>query len=272
MNNQSYNLCILILFLTYTFSFSCYSQEIILKGSIKDSNKKAIAYASIGIENKGIGCISNDKGMFSLSVPDSLLNNELTVSHLGYRKHMQKIRNLVSSKEIEILLEDSAIHIPEVSVSPNKIKWIKSKRIRIPGGSLKIDSLGEEIGVLTNIKSATVIEQIKIPILKCTYDSVKVRINIYQLNRESNATPLFTTPIYKTIPRNQATTTITITPTDRPFIPQGQIAITLEMLEIHGNGELLFPVYSAHSVYKKIVLDRFEEIPFSMKLAFSIRL
>ena len=103
MNNQSYNLCILILFLTYTFSFSCYSQEIILKGSIKDSNKKAIAYASIGIENKGIGCISNDKGMFSLSVPDSLLNNELTVSHLGYRKHMQKIRNLVSSKEIEIL-------------------------------------------------------------------------------------------------------------------------------------------------------------------------
>ena len=42
MNNQSYNLCILILFLTYTFSFSCYSQEIILKGSIKDSNKKAI--------------------------------------------------------------------------------------------------------------------------------------------------------------------------------------------------------------------------------------
>ena len=197
MNNQSYNLCILILFLTYTFSFSCYSQEIILKGSIKDSNKKAIAYASIGIENKGI---------------------------------------------------------------------------RIPGGSLKIDSLGEEIGVLTNIKSATVIEQIKIPILKCTYDSVKVRINIYQLNRESNATPLFTTPIYKTIPRNQATTTITITPTDRPFIPQGQIAITLEMLEIHGNGELLFPVYSAHSVYKKIVLDRFEEILFSMKLAFSIRL
>ena len=62
---------------------------------------------------------------------------------------------------------------------------------------MRIDSLGEEIGVLTNIKSATVIEQIKIPILKCTYDSVKVRINIYQLNRESNATPLFTTPIYK---------------------------------------------------------------------------
>ena len=168
-------------------------------------------------------------------------------------------------------MKDNAIHIPEVSVSPNKIKWIKSKGIRIPGGTLKIDSLGEEIGIFANIKSATVIEQIKIPILTCTYDSIKVRINIYRLNREFNTTPLFTTPIYKTIPRNQATTTITITPTDRPFIPQGQIAITLEMLEIHGNGELLFPVYSAHSLYKKIVLDRFEKIPFSMKLAFSIR-
>lgn len=73
---------------------------------------------------------------------------------------------------------------------------------------------------------------------------------------------LYIRPLLRTLKK----TTITIHPENITYMPTGKIGITMEMIEIYGTGELLFPLYSAHSLYKKIVLNRFEKIPFCMGL------
>lgn len=244
---------------------NCNCQTFSIKGYTRNVQGAPIPYASIGIENNNVGCISDKEGYFQLHIPDSLKNNQLTLSHLSYKKCLKEIHELITGKDNLIILEDSIIDIPEIQIIPKKGKWLKNKGIRIPKGSIQIDSLGEEMGILFNMKEA-LLEEIQIPLLKCTHDSVKIRINMYQIDDKLNATPIFTLPIHQTITKNTKKTTITIHPENITYMPTGKIGITMEMIEIYGTGELLFPLYSAHSLYKKIVLNRFEKIPFCMGL------
>lgn len=52
--------------------------------------------------------------------------------------------SITAEKSIIITLESRDISIPEISIYPEKGKWIKNKGIRLPGSTLKIDTLGEE--------------------------------------------------------------------------------------------------------------------------------
>lgn len=243
----------------------CNCQTFSIKGYTRNVQGAPIPYASIGIENNNVGCISDKEGYFQLHIPDSLKNTQLTFTHLSYKKCLKEIHELITGKDNLIILEDSIIDIPEIQIIPQKGKWLKNKGIRIPKGSIQIDSLGEEVGILFNMKEA-LLEEIQIPILKCTHDSVKIRINMYQIDDKLNATPIFILPIHKTITKNTNKAITTIYPENITYIPTGKIGITIEMIEIYGTGELLFPLYSAHSLYKKIVLNRFEKIPFCMGL------
>lgn len=175
----------IIVFLISTIHCNC--QTFCVKGYTRNVQGIAILYTSIGIENNNVGCISDKEGYFQLHIPDLLKNNQLTFSHLSYKKYLKKIHELITEKDNLIILEDSIIDIPEIQIIPKKGKWLKNKGIRIPKGSIQIDSLGEEI---------------QIPILKCTHDSVKIRINMYQIDDKLNATPIFILPIHKTITKN----------------------------------------------------------------------
>ena len=44
----------------------CWSQHLILKGSVKSINNETLVYVNIGIKNKNIGTISDEYGNFSL--------------------------------------------------------------------------------------------------------------------------------------------------------------------------------------------------------------
>lgn len=257
--------------LFYLVTNQVYSQTTMLKGYIRDIYEEPIAYVNIGIENKGVGCMSDSEGHFSLSIPDSLLNMALTASHISYEKYSRNINKLTAEKNIVIMLESRDISIPEISIYPEKGKWIKNKGIRLPGSTLKIDTLGEETGIIANIHKDAIMEQIRFNILKCSYDSVKIRINLYQIDKDLNATPIITSPIYKMITYTPDKKEIKINTETRPYLTKGKVAIMVEMIEIYGEGELLFPIYIANSPYKKIILDKFEKIPYSMGLAIYVR-
>lgn len=82
--------------LFYLVTNQVYSQTTMLKGYIRNIHEKSIAYVNIGIENKGVGCMSDSEGHFCLSVPDSLLYMALTASHISYEKYSRDINNASS--------------------------------------------------------------------------------------------------------------------------------------------------------------------------------
>ena len=60
-----------------------------------------ILFVNIGIQKKNIGVISNERGEFSLKIPDSLIQESLTFSCIGYKSRNVLIETLSSpSKEV----------------------------------------------------------------------------------------------------------------------------------------------------------------------------
>jgi hypothetical protein len=83
---------------------------------VKDSQTKEIlSYVSLGLKKYPIGTCTNLSGEFQLIVDDSLVNEPITVSMIGYEPKEYKLCDL-KSNYFEILLNPVTIHLGEVLV------------------------------------------------------------------------------------------------------------------------------------------------------------
>ena len=61
------------------------TSQTIVNGKLKDGvSQKPIFLANIGIPNRIIGTLSNDSGEFKIVIPDSLKEEKLKISVIGY--------------------------------------------------------------------------------------------------------------------------------------------------------------------------------------------
>ncbi|MCB0551375.1 MAG: carboxypeptidase-like regulatory domain-containing protein, partial [Phaeodactylibacter sp.] len=85
------------------FSSLVYSQSIIITGKVQDAdNGKALAYAHVGIPEKGIGTVTGEDGSFTLKVPQSYSQSKLSVSFIGYATYERPLSALQSPATIRI--------------------------------------------------------------------------------------------------------------------------------------------------------------------------
>jgi len=78
-------------------------------------NKKALAYASIGLRGKAIGTISNIDGEFLLNLQEEHFNDTLTFSFIGFKNTELPI-NEIKSDEIKVELTEDFISLQEVVI------------------------------------------------------------------------------------------------------------------------------------------------------------
>jgi hypothetical protein len=87
----------------------------VVSGKIIDRRtNQGLPYASVCINNKSIGTISNEQGQFELVIPPVFHDDSLRVTHLGYKTFCEKISTLENSQPI--YLEEYAITLKEVTV------------------------------------------------------------------------------------------------------------------------------------------------------------
>jgi hypothetical protein len=67
-------LAICLLFSNFTFS------QIRINGNVKSEANSPLQYVNIGIKNKNIGTISDEKGDFSITIDNTRINELLTFS------------------------------------------------------------------------------------------------------------------------------------------------------------------------------------------------
>ncbi|MEG2164620.1 MAG: carboxypeptidase-like regulatory domain-containing protein [Bacteroidales bacterium] len=246
------------------------AKDRIINGVVKDIYGNPISYVNVGIIDKGVGTVSNEIGLFTISIPDRFYHNKLTVSHVSYKTFDTEISE-IKKEYMDITLENKYISIPDIVVYPQKGRWVKNKGIRIPGGSAEIDSLGEEISIFVHVKSTATIEKTNLSILSCSYDSVKIRTNLYKLDNELKATQINASSVYQTLHKSDKKQHLTFLFDNIQTIEKGDYCIAFEVVEFYGCGELLFPLYSSKCLYRKVSLDRFEKFPFSFGAAAYIR-
>ncbi|MDU1903338.1 MAG: carboxypeptidase-like regulatory domain-containing protein [Dysgonomonas sp.] len=97
---------------------------IIIEGLLSDRiSNEPIAYGTIGVSNSSIGTISNLSGEFKLIIPDSLQNDVIRISHLGYQTQ-EICASLLDQQKITIALNPVVISLQEIiirKINPHEV-------------------------------------------------------------------------------------------------------------------------------------------------------
>lgn len=122
-----------------------FAQEIKMQGIIADSEtKKTIEFVNIGVLNKNKGTVSNEKGVFNLSLPLTFSKDSLTISHVNYVSTTIPIENLINKR---IFLQPKTNELAEVQISKKK-KTNRKFGVRTYNPLLWLGVLSEDMDVI----------------------------------------------------------------------------------------------------------------------------
>ena len=241
------NKILLLLACIICLSFAANAKEI--TAVVKDkASGQAIAYANVGLAGLNIGTVTDESGKFSLSLPDSVNPaSKLTVSMIGYKSAQFPLEELV--KEKELFLSETVNTLSEVVVSSGKFKYktlgntTKSKSVTLGfqnDGSGVEDALGYEIGTLMKIKKKpTYIDSILINFSVCTYDSIFLRLNIYEADK-GEFSNILQEPYYLSLSKQQVLDGVKLGLKEMNLVVSGNFLVTLELVRELGKGQLFY--------------------------------
>ncbi|MBS7787888.1 carboxypeptidase-like regulatory domain-containing protein [Flavobacterium sp. CYK-55] len=96
------------------FGSLTFAQNIAIRGSIKDAQtKEPLLAASVGVQNSGLGTITNEEGLFQLSAPKSSV---IVITYLGYKTTAIPVSEFTQEVQ-NIALEPSEEKLEEVIVT-----------------------------------------------------------------------------------------------------------------------------------------------------------
>jgi len=156
-----------------------------MKGEVRNKEDKSVlGYVNIGIADKGIGTVSNSKGLFLLQLNgQEKLNDTILFSHIGFKTTIKILAELNSVNNV-IELEPETDHLREVVV-----KFVKPKAKRFGRNSKGFglmhynfysyyeknvdDRLSKEIGMKFKIKKDCKIDDLNFHIDANEFKSLK---------------------------------------------------------------------------------------------------
>jgi hypothetical protein len=186
------NRILVCLVLLICFSPNAIAQEKILSGVIKDAEtNQPLPYVNIGISNKSVGTVSNEKGEFRLKLPSNVRDNDtLVFSYIGYESVKKVISDLNSP--VQISMNPSEDQLEEVVLDT---RAAKPKRIGRTNNGLGMmhynfytvyeeevdDRLSKELGMKFRLNKDCRVEKFNVSISQNEFKTLKFRLNIYTL-------------------------------------------------------------------------------------------
>jgi hypothetical protein len=158
----------------------------VCKGVLLDSaNKQPVEFANIGIVGKGIGTVTNDKGEFNFTLPDSLSNEKIKVSMIGYKTKTYPAKDF--QRQTKIFMSESAVTLKEVAVTPKKPKvkilGNETKTTHVSAGFVS-NQLGCELAIRLNIKEPqTHLRKFFLNIVYNKLEKPIFRFNVYSVDK-----------------------------------------------------------------------------------------
>ncbi|MEI6021344.1 MAG: carboxypeptidase-like regulatory domain-containing protein [Bacteroidota bacterium] len=174
-----------LIFLFIVFGYVLSAQQTLRAVLIDSISKQAIEFANIGVLNKGVGTVSNEKGEFVLTVPDSLTKHVLRISMIGYKTKNFNVSDL--QKLTSVFLSPIAISLNEVSVTSKKAKFKivgNDTRTEHVSAGFTTNNLGTELAVKLNIKHKnTQLRKFMVNIISNDKENPAFRFNVYKVSK-----------------------------------------------------------------------------------------
>lgn len=185
MKNTFTKKSLLALFFISGVAFSFGQQTV--KNILKDeATKEPVEFANIGIIGKGVGTVTDEKGEFNLSIPDSLAGEKVRISRIGYKTKEMSVSEF--QKQAGFTLAQSVTSLNEVAVSAKKmkIKIVGSEtKTKSVSAGFKKNNLGAELAIRINVKSPnTQLRKFFINIVSNNIGIPLFRFNVYTVSKD----------------------------------------------------------------------------------------
>ena len=210
-------------------------QPITVESVVLDSvSHTPLCYVNIGIANKNIGTVSDVDGKFSLSLPDSLANEQITFSMIGYSNKLLSVNELQKGSG-NIFLSPSVIELHPVEIVSKKLKSKKIGKSSGVGVTFAVGVLdaGGEIGAVMKIpnKKKSFLKDFNFRITANGTDSAVFRLNLYYVEKDG-FTNILNDNIYFTLQKG-VTGDICVDLSPYQIVVDRDILVSIEFLEIH---------------------------------------
>lgn len=178
-------LAICFLFLNFTFS------QITINGIVKSETNIPLQYVNIGIKNKNVGTISDEKGNFSITIDNTRINELLTFSYIGFEEKTVKIEELIKLKFQEIILNEKTTVLEEVLIISTKATELKigtKSYSSMVAGYVRANNDKnndiQEFAKKIKLKKPSVLLDVNINLFNVKTDTASFRINIYNIKND----------------------------------------------------------------------------------------
>lgn len=243
MNKFIYTIIVLL------FTSFIFSQDYIISGIIKDSLKRPIQYVNVGLSNRPIGTVTNEKGEFILNLDEKSTLDTLKLSCLGYKGKSLAIKNIKNiGSQLEILLEHFTEKLEEVVISSKKLKIYTegsdntSTKVSCNFSDQKLvnGNLGTEIGRKFNLKTKnpSLMTNFKFYLNANNFSKLKFRINFYTISQGLPDKKINRENIFATV-NNKQIGWINIDLNEYDIKSQEDLIITVEWIESSKDGTIL---------------------------------
>jgi hypothetical protein len=133
-----------------------------------------------------VGTVSNENGEFTFSIPDSLLNEKIRISRIGYKTLDLSVTDFKKQTTIKLLQNSTTLDEVAVSAKKLKVKIVGSdtKTNRVSAGFVK-NNLGSELAIKIKIKNPnTQVRKFYINITKNNIAKPLFRFNVYSVDKD----------------------------------------------------------------------------------------
>ncbi len=177
----------IILFLL--FSMTAFSQNTLIKGRVLSAkDNQPLPYVNLLMQRRALGTSSDKDGFYAVKVPDSILNEKIRVSYVGYE---QKILSLQELAKGLVYLEPRTEPLNEVYIS----KILENKHVTIrPNWKKEVIGIGNLNGGLYPSIIAKKIDKPEKIEGDCFLE--ELTIYFYQTREQQDITPKFRLHIY----------------------------------------------------------------------------
>lgn len=232
--------------LFWCFPFALFAQN--CQGLLLDADsEQPIAYANIGMLSRALGTVSGEDGRFQFSLENTSTTDSLKISMIGYEALQMSLADFAKTcgATATWYLKPLAYELEEVLVVPKdyveKRVGNKTDSKNMQAGMMN-NNLGHEFGTLmkANKRKKAIVKSLRLNFARCIYDSIFVRLNIYEVKKKIPGKNLLSRPIYLSYSQAEVLQGLELDLEEEHIEVEGDFLVTIELVKDLGEKGLYF--------------------------------
>ena len=172
----------LLFFLIFLTFNSAKTQTLITQKVTDCKTDEPIPFVSIGIAGQNVGTITDEKGVFSLQIPQNFIQDSLTFSSIGFETKRLSIKNIQT--DLQLCPQTTQLPVLTVSSKPRKEKILGLNRTGSAFYVLSCDLKGQSMAARIFNSRNIYAKKIELYVNENKSDSVKVRVTFYKAEKD----------------------------------------------------------------------------------------